>query len=92
MNIDVELKKLTIINRMCHNYLRLHPHAYMDYGTPGDIINAYHNTRAMLMNRLEQGTDYKFVVQFVPETHEAVVLDRAEYLADFDRLYDMYEH
>lgn len=91
MDFNIELKKLTIANRLCNNWLRLHPHAYMDYGRPGIKMDEYHNTRAFLMQRVEDYDNHKYVVMFDKETKEAVLLDRLEYLADFDRLYEMYD-
>ena len=91
MNIEMELKKLTIAHRLCLNCTRLHPTACRDYGKIGVKYDTYHNQRAFLINRLEDYNDHEYVVKFDKVTHTATILDRLEYLADFDRLYELYD-
>jgi len=92
MNLQAELAKLTIIHRIASRWLQKYPDAYMDCGSIGDKMNAFHNYRAMKMQYVEQKSDYKLVVVFDKETKEAIALDRKYYLDNFDELYDKYHY
>ena len=85
MNIKTELKKLTIINRMIEHRIKTHPTCYLSFS---DRVGEWHNTRAFLINKLEQNTGYLGIVEFV--NGKAEFLNRESYLADHDRLYDLY--
>ena len=88
-NYENTIKKITILTRIIETRLRRYPHAYMDYS---DRINpvAYHNYRCMLADKLETDTDFEYIVVIDENNEEAILLNREEYLANYDYYWDKF--
>ncbi|MCC2255967.1 hypothetical protein LKD70_16365 [Ruminococcus sp. CLA-AA-H200] len=73
-NIANEERKITIAHRLLHMRLRRFQGAYNDGG--------YHNLRAMLINRVEQASDYKLIVELdgADRRSTAKIWNRVDYL------------
>ena len=75
MDIKLEERKITIAHRLLHKRLR-RGFGYDDRG--------YHNLRAFLINRVEQQSNYKLIVELDGSDPEAVakIRNRDEYLKE----------
>ncbi len=75
MNIKLEERKITIAHRLLHKRLR-RGFGYDDGG--------YHNLRAFLINRVEQQSNYKLIVELDGADPESVakIRNRDEYLKE----------
>ncbi len=74
MDLKLEERKITIAHRLLHR--RLQKVGYDDGG--------YHNLRAILINRVEQQSNYKLIVEFDGSAPESIakIRNRDEYLKE----------